>query len=212
MKRIFSYLKPHKVLFAITLAIVTVGAFLNTVPSMLTSRIVDGIVEGGDTRPIVMLIALGIACVIFNQAISLLETYIKSKVASNIIRDMRNEMYLHIQGMQYSFFTTEKQSDIMNRISSDINDVSRIISKTAPLLLKNIMTIIATFSALIALDKRLAIIGFVVTVVLILPANIIGKKRKRLVRRSQKKMDDLNNNINESFSPGGAHLVKVFTG
>ena len=212
MKRIFSYLKPYKALFVLTLVIVTAVAFLNTVPSMITSKVVDGIVNGDPFGPIFKLIFIGIACVVVNQAISLIETFINSLISSNIIRDMRNEMYLHIQSMPYAFFTTEKQADIINRVTTDINDVSHTISRTAPMLLKNLMMVIATFAALWALDIRLALVGLVVTVVLIVPANMVGKQRKKIVRQSQQEMDNLNNNINETFSPGGAYLVKVFTG
>ena len=50
--------------------------------------------------------------------------------AQRIIYDMKNQMYKHLQYMPHSFFTTEKQGDIITRMNTDISGVSTVISGT----------------------------------------------------------------------------------
>ncbi|MBR0504348.1 MAG: ABC transporter ATP-binding protein, partial [Kiritimatiellae bacterium] len=56
-----------------------------------------------------------------SQLVGVLENYINAWISQQIIFDMRNQMYKHLQYMPHSFFTTEKQGDIITRMNSDID-------------------------------------------------------------------------------------------
>ena len=124
---------------------------------------------------------------------------------------MKNQMYNHLQYMPHSFFTTEKQGDIITRMNTDISGVSNVISGTLSRIVSNIATVITTLIALFSMSAPLALVGIVVIPLLILPTKTAGKTRWKLLTESQAKNDELNQVINETLSVSGSMLVKIFT-
>lgn len=210
--RILGYLKPYKWHFLLVFTALIVSAVLGLFPSIITGRIVDAIVD--ESRSIAMLLRLVILAFVVlgsSQIISVLEQYINSWISQKIIYDMRNEMYDHLQHMPHSFFTNEKQGDIITRMNSDINGVSSVISGTLTSLVSNILTVGVSVFYLFYTDWRLAIVGLIVLPMMIIPTRNIGKKRWELVSEVQEKHDELNQQVNETLSVSGSMLVKLFT-
>ena len=210
--RILKYLKPYKWHFLLVFAALIISAILGLFPSIITGAIVDAIIS--DSRTMALLIKLVIMAFVVlsaSQIISVLEQYINSWISQKIIYDMRNEMYDHLQHMPHSFFTNEKQGDIITRMNSDINGVSSVISGMLTSIVSNILTVGISVFYLFYTDWRLAIVGLLILPLLIIPTRSVGKKRWELVSIAQEKHDELNQQINETLSVSGSMLVKLFT-
>ena len=69
--------------------------------------------------------------------------------------------------MPHSFFTTEKQGDIITRMNTDISGVSSIISGTLASIVSNVATVITTLVALFTMSWQLAIVGILIIPLLI---------------------------------------------
>lgn len=210
--RILSYLKPYKWQFTAVFAAILISAVLGLFPSIITGKIVDAII--GDSREIKMLaqlVVLAFVVLAAAQIISVLEQYINSWISQKIIYDMRNQMYDHLQHMPHSFFTNEKQGDIITRMNSDINGVSSVISVMLTSTLSNALTVTTCVFYLFYTDWRLALVGLIVLPLLILPTKAVGKKRWELVSKAQEKQDELNQHVDETLSVSGSMLVKLFT-
>ena len=113
--------------------------------------------------------------------------------------------------MPHSFFTTEKQGDIITRMNTDISGVSSVISGTLSSVISNLATVVTTLVAMFTMNWQLAIIGIIVIPLLILPTKQVGKTRFKLATEAQAKNDEMNQIINETLSVSGSVLVKIFT-
>ena len=206
--RILSYLIPYKWQFIAVFAAIFVSAVLGLFPSIITGKIVDAII--GDSRELkvlAQLVVLAFVVLAAAQIISVLEQYINSWISQKIIYDMRNQMYDHLQHMPHSFFTNEKQGDIITRMNSDINGVSSVISVMLTSLVSNVLTVATCVFYLFYTDWRLAIVGLIVLPLLILPTKAVGKRRWELVSKAQEKQDELNQHVDETLSVSGSMLV-----
>ena len=123
---------------------------------------------------------------------------------------MKNQMYDHLLHMPHSFFTSEKQGDIITRMNTDISGVSTVISSTLSSIVSNLATVVTTLVALFTRSWQLAIVGIVVIPLLVLPTKTVGKTRWQLLTDSQAKSDEMNQLINETLSVSGSLLVKLF--
>ena len=212
LKRILKYMKPYKWHFLLVFAALVVSAVLGLFPSVITGKIVDSIIsESRSVATLLRLVVLAFVVLSTSQVISVLEQYINSWISQKIIYDMRNEMYDHLQHMPHSFFTNEKQGDIITRMNSDINGVSVVISGMLTSIVSNTLTVGVSVFYLFYTDWRLAIVGLIVLPLLIFPTRSVGKKRWTLLSESQEKNDELNQQINETLSVSGSMLVKLFT-
>ncbi len=210
--RILKYLKPYRLQFTLVVLALAISAVLGLMPSIVTGKIVDEIISAPESiKRLVVLLVAAFVLLGLSQIISVLEQYINSWISQMIIRDMRNQMYDHLQHMSHSFFTDEKQGDIITRMNGDINSVSAVISGTLTSIVSNILVIGSSVFYMFYTDWRLAIVGLVIIPLLILPTRIVGRKRWELMAKAAEKHDLMNQHIDETLSVSGSMLVKLFT-
>lgn len=209
--RILSYLKPYWLQFLFVFVAILLSATVGLLPSIITGKIVDQALVGEDMALLVRLLLMAFAALAASQIIGVLESYINAWISQRIIFDMKNQMYKHLQYMPHSFFTTEKQGDIITRMNTDISGVSTVISGTLSSIVSNVATVVTTLVALLTMSWQLALVGIAIIPLLILPTKSAGKTRWKLLSESQAKNDEMNQVINETLSVSGSMLVKIFT-
>lgn len=209
--RIFSYLKPYWLALLAVLIIIVISSFLGILPSLITGKIIDEAIVGDDFSKLLKLVIMALLALTASQVITVLESYINGWVSQKVVYDMKNQMFRHLQTMEHSFFTSEKQGDIITRMNSDIMGVSSTISNTLTSILSNICTVVITVIALVKIDLKLALVGVLVIPLLVLPTRSAGKTRWKLLSEAQGKNDQLNDLTNEALSVSGSLLIKLFT-
>ncbi|MGN1277729.1 MAG: ABC transporter transmembrane domain-containing protein, partial [Floccifex sp.] len=209
--RILNYLKPYWLSLCAVLVVIFLSAILGLLPSIITAKIIDQAILGNNLSLLFQLVLIAILTLFTSQVMGVLETYINAYISYQIIYDMKNEMFNHLQSMPHSFFTTEKQGDIITRMNSDISGVSTVVSNTLAQTISNGCVVITTVIALMKMNWQLALVGILIIPFLILPTKTAGKKRWTLASLAQEGNDQLNDIINESLSVSGSLLIKLFT-
>ena len=209
--RILSYLKPYWFQFLLVFLAILISAGVGLLPSIITGKIVDEALVGRNMKLLIQLLIAAFVTLTASEVIGVLESYINAWISNRIIFDMKNQMYDHLQHMPHSFFTSEKQGDIITRMNSDISGVSSVISGTLSSIVSNIAVVVTTLVALFSMSWQLALVGIVVIPLLILPTRSAGKTRWKLLSESQAKNDEMNQLVNETLSVSGSLLVKLFT-
>ena len=175
--RILKYLKPYWFQMLIVFAIIILSSVMGLLPSLITAQIIDKAILGKDFELLIKLVILAIVTLAASNIVGVFESYINSWISQRIVYDMKNEMFEHLQAMPHSFFTSEKQGDIITRMNSDISGVSSVISMTLTNIVSNICTVVTTIVALFNIDAKLSIIGILVIPLLVLPTKSAGKNR-----------------------------------
>ncbi|MBQ5342228.1 MAG: ABC transporter ATP-binding protein [Oscillospiraceae bacterium] len=209
--RILRYLKPYWLQLLIVFAIIILSSVLGLLPSLITARIIDEALLGKDLALLIKLVVLAIFTLAMSNIVGVMESYINSWVSNRIVLDMKNEMFSHLQAMPHSFFTSEKQGDIITRMNSDISGVASVISSVLTNIISNICTVVTTIVALFRIDAKLSLVGILVIPLLVLPTKSAGRNRWQLLSESREKTDELNEIVNESLSVSGSLLIKLFT-
>ena len=209
--RILSYLKPYRVQFVFVFLAILISAVIGLFPSIITGRIVDQALVGKNMQLLIQLLLLALVTLTTSQAIGVLQSYINSWISQRIIFDMQNQMYEHLQQMPHSFYTNEKQGDILTRMESDISGVGTVITNTLTTSVANVATMIATLIALFTMNWKMALVGIAIIPMTLIPARTVGKTRWKLLTDVQNERDKMNQLITETLSVSGSMLMKLFT-
>ena len=209
--RILSYLKPYRVQFVFVFLAILISAVIGLFPSIITGRIVDQALVGKNMQLLIQLLLLALVTLTASQAIGVLQSYINSWISQRIIFDMQNQMYAHLQKMPHSFYTNEKQGDILTRMESDISGVGTVITNTLTTSVANVATMIATLIALFSMNWKMALVGIAIIPMTLIPARTVGKTRWKLLTDVQNERDKMNQLITETLSVSGSMLMKLFT-
>ncbi|HZK25819.1 MAG TPA: ABC transporter ATP-binding protein [Oscillospiraceae bacterium] len=211
LKRIFSYLLPYWKQLCVVIITIMISAVLGVYPTLLTGRIIDEGLLGKNLKTLLLLIIASFVLTIASNLVNVLQSYINTWVAQHIIYDMRNNMFTHLQKMSHNFFTTNKQGDIITRMTSDIDGVRNVIVNTLTSIIQNIATLIVALAAMYQKNWILATLAVVLVPLLTIPTKRVGKTRWSLALESQKYNDQINQILNETLSVSGQMLVKLFT-
>ena len=210
LKRILGYLKPYPKQLLLVLLCLAVSSVMSLFPSIITGRIIDEGLIGRSMGALIKYILLSLALTLGVRLIGVAETYLNSWMAQHITRDMRNQMYHHLQKMSQRFFTSANQGDIITRMTSDISGVESVISSTFTTILSNVITLVAAVVMMVQKNWLLALIGMVIVPLFTLPTRMAGKARWNLAREAQECNDEINGILNETLSVSGQLLVKLF--
>lgn len=129
--------------------------------------------------------------------------------ARHIEKEMRNDMFAHLETLSMRYFNTHKTGDLMSRFINDLNAVRQLVG----------MTVITTFDAsvmlVLVLVKMIRYVDFRLTVVAVIPLILIifgdifyGKAMHRRFLAKQEAFSDLTDQVQETVS--GIRVIKAF--
>jgi len=211
LKRIFSWLLPFAPQMILVLICILAAALLDLQPALLSGRIIDEGFIDGNFNLLVILVAASFGVTIASNLISILQSWLSNYVAFNIQKNMRNQMFRHLQEMAYRFFSESKPGDIITRMTSDIDGIGNVIEGSLTSLLSNSAVLVTSLFAMYQKNWILATVGMLILPLFILPTRAVSKKRWELTAQVQEKRDEGNQILNESLSVSGQLLTKLFT-
>lgn len=209
--RIVSYFKPYGKLMALLVLILIAMSALGLLPPYFTKTIIDKALPGKQISLLVWLIVASFAATLISGLISVGQNYLNSIITKDIMRDMRNAMFSHLQFMSLRFFSNVQPGEITSRMNNDIGGIESVFSSTFVQILQNLFIFITTAALLFYTNWKLALVGMLILPLFVLPTRKIGKIRWNIAKETYEKFADLNTIVQESLNAGGNLLVKLFT-
>jgi len=155
----------------------------------------------------ILLIAMPIALVI-RAFFEFLQSYIMSDVGQKVIRDVKDLVYGKLQILSLDYFTQKRSGELISRITNDVKLIENAVSYAITDLVYQSFQVISFALLTFFINWRLALISVVVLPIVAIPMVVVGKVLRKLSKRSQEKMADINSLLTETFI--GVRIVKAF--
>ena len=209
--RILSYFIPYWKRMLLVIGCIIVTSILGLVPPILIKNIIDKALPQQDLKLLSLFIVVSIAVIIILGLLQVAQSYISVWISKHIMVTMKNQMYSHLQRMSLNFYSSTKPGEITTRLTSDIEGIQDIFNTTVVNALSSIFVLISTAIVLVTMNWKLAIVGMIIIPTFIFPTRKVGKLKWQIATKSQEKISDLNQIIQETTSISGAVLTKIFT-
>src|SRR4051812_21444756 len=145
--RLFRHYRPR---LAILLGLIVVSAGIGVVSPFLLRGILDTAIPQRDTKLLTLLVLGMIASSVASGAIGVVQTWLSNSVGQRVMHDLRAAVYAHLQRMSLAFFTRTHTGEVQSRIANDIGGVDNMGTRTAPPIMLNVPTGVATPLAVMA--------------------------------------------------------------
>lgn len=207
--RVIGTFRPYKLHVGIIAVTVFVSATLGILPQFYLRTIIDhGVIARN--LPIITRYSLYTLAVTFGATgAALLYGYLSVLVGQRIMRDLRNHLYAHLQGMSLSWFTSTKTGEIQSRLANDIGGVQSVVSDSVATLLSNVTIVLSTLAAMIFMDWRLTVLSVGILPVFAFVGARVGAVARRVRSRTQKNLADMSAVMQETLSVSGILLSKT---
>ena len=218
--RVVRLFRPYRIQVAIVVLFILVTSTLGVVNPMLIQVVFDDGLFPKDavtnvTLPpnIGILWILGgvmVAIASVNAAMGVFQTYITNKVGQYVMRDLRDAVYTHLQGMSLRFFTGTRTGEIQSRVSNDVGGIQSVVTTTLSDTIANIAILASTLGAMTFLSWELTLVAIATVPLYFFMAQWVGQKRREVTSRTQKSMAEMTVITQETLSVSGIMLAKLF--
>ena len=137
-----------------------------------------------------------------------LHTYIMSGVGQKVVRDTRNLVYEKLQNLSLDYFTQKRSGELVSRITNDVRLIENAVSYAVTDLVYQSFQVISCALLAFLINWRYALISLVLLPLVAVPMIRVGKVLRKLSKKSQEKMADINSLLVETFT--GVRIVKAF--
>ncbi len=129
-------------------------------------------------------------------------------VTQGTLKDLRIEMFKHMESLPIKYFDTHAHGDIMSMYTNDIDTLRQMVSQSMPQIINSVITIVSVFIAMLTLSVPLTIVTILMIVVMMLVSKKLTSLSGRFFLAQQKDIGKVNGYIEEMME--GQKVVKVF--
>jgi ATP-binding cassette subfamily B protein len=210
LRRILAFFRPYLVQEGLVLVCILIVALLGLLPPLFTKWLIDGALPAHDMHGVWIDVGGMVASAIVAGAIGVYQGFLNSLVGEGIMRDIRTSLVAHLHKMPLSFFTGTKTGEIMNRVSSDVDNIDNVVTGTLVSIVTNVFTMLTTVVTIFILDWRLALVALAIIPLMILPLSPVGRKMYDVRKQTREKRDEIESITQETLSISGITLIKSF--
>ncbi len=207
-RRLFTYVRPyrHRLVWAIVCGVLVSAT--TTSAALLVKPVLDDIFMARDATKLLFFPLVIVLLYAVRGLLHYGHAYLMRSIGQRVIRDMRHQLFTHIQSLPLAFFHRTHSGTLLSRITSDVALLERAVSSAVNDVIRQGLTMVGLIGVAFYRDWLLAIFALLV---LPLAGTIImslGRKLRRLSRYGQEKMGELSALVQEVFS--GIRVVKGF--
>ncbi len=210
LTRVARLYTPYRRLLVFVFLLVILAAGVDLVIPLLTRVLFDDAIGKQQLHLLFAIVAAMIGAALCRVAISIVQTYLNATVGQRTLRDVRADLYHHLQAMPLSFFTSVRAGEIQSRLSNDINGVESVLTDTFTAFVRNLSTAVSIVVAMLILSPALTLISLCFLPLTYLVSSVMGKLVRRVTKERQERLASLSALIGETLSVSGALLVKTF--
>jgi subfamily B ATP-binding cassette protein MsbA len=206
--RLLGYVRPYWIPFLSGLgAAIPSGGMEGAIAWLAGQGLQQIFVEGRDHY--IYFLPLGVLIVAALQGIfRFTEAYCIRLVGASAIRDLRNELFCHIEKQPLNYFQSQSSGVLIGRMTNDIGIIENAISQTFQSMISRMITLISLAAVLVLQSFWLSVIALGILSLIVVPVSILGKRIRRSARSGQEAIGDLVGVVSESIQ--GAKVVQSF--
>jgi len=220
VRRVIDTFRPYKRTVGLVAVAIVLTSGLGVINPLLIKAVFDnalfgiGSSCGGEACPNLPLlyqyVALMVAVPVVTSVIGIGQTFWANQVGLQVMQDLRNALYAHLQHMPLRFFTNTRTGEIQSRLSNDDGGVQSVVTDTASNVLSNVVTIISTLIAMLVLSVPLTLLSLALLPLFLWLTVKVGRARREVSSSTQKTLADLTAITEETLSVSGILLSKSF--
>lgn len=209
LKKFISYYKPYLKLFILDLSCAFLIASIDLAFPWIARQFINDIIPNGKLRIFYIFIIALLILAVVRAVLNYIIDYWGHMVGTRMERDMRRDLFEHLQTLSFDYFDNIKTGHIMSRIVNDLREISELAHHGPEDLFLSLVMLIGSFIILTTIEWRLTLIIYGFLPLLIWYAILKRKKMTSAFRSVRKRIANVNAQLENSIS--GIRVAKSFT-
>ncbi|WP_310602191.1 ABC transporter ATP-binding protein [Anaerosporobacter sp.] len=207
--RLYRYMLKYRFQIIFVLFIMAICVVIALLNPLIIEEAIDNYIQNNDTDG---LIRLGIFAAIINIIMVFLikvRMYIMSKISNEILLEIRQELYTHIQKLSFSFFDSRPTGKVLSRIIGDVNSLKDVLTNSVTTLIPDFITVCAVVVIMLIKNYKLALAALISLPLMAIGIYCVQRFSHLRWRIFRKKSANVNAFIHEDLS--GIRIIQSLT-
>ena len=214
-KRLMSYVfQKYKWHYILVIVLICVGVLATVQGTLFQKSLIDDYIkpmllaDKPDFSPLLEAMARVAGFYLIGVVAVFTQNRIMVNVTQGVLRDMRNDVFTHMEKLPVKYFDTHSHGDIMSVYTNDIDTLRQVVSQSIPQLVNSSVTIVSVLASMIYLSIPLTLVTLLMVCVMLFATKVAAGNSGKYFVEQQKNLGSVNGFIEEMVS--GQKVVKVF--
>ena len=212
MAEVFQHDLPHCIL---VLSCIVVSALANVQASLFLQTLIDDYIipmtqqQDPSFAPLAGAL-MRVGCI---YVVGILAAWLNARIMVNVtqgtLRNLRVQLFTHMESLPIRYFDTHPHGDIMSVYTNDVDTLRQMLSQSIPQLVSSAITIVSVFASMCMLSWQLTIVTMLMVALMMFCSKKITQQSGKFFIAQQRDLGKVNGYIEEMME--GQKVVKVFT-
>lgn len=208
MRRLLRYARPYSTLVVFAVALLLIEGLLQLVGPLLTRRVIDEALPRHDFTFVMQATVLFGLSLLAQFACNYGETMLTSLLGQRVMRDLRSELFAHLQRLPIAFFDRNPVGRLVTRVTSDVESLNELFTAGVVAGLGDLFTLLAIGVLMLVTNWRLALAAFAVIPLIWLTSALFQHRVREAYREIRTRLARINAFLQERLT--GMRVVQLF--
>ena len=208
IKRLATYAKPHVKSFIVVGIIMLFSISYEIMSPLLIGKIEKLLTEEFEMARLLTYVGIYASILIVSLVSTYAQSIILQKVGQKILSSLREDVFMHIEGLSHSQLHQIPVGKLVTRVANDTNAISMMFTNLLVNLVKNCFTIVGVLGAMLLLNYQLTLMVLCFAPFILLFTLIFRKFSRRAYRKVKDATTDINTFLSENLS--GIKITQIF--
>ena len=208
MRRLLQYVRPYKWLVVGSLLLLSIEGILQLAGPILTQRVIDVGLPRHDEGIVWHAAALFALALVAQFLCSYGQTWLTSLLGQRVMRDLRLQIFAHLQRLPIPFFDRNPAGRLITRVTSDVETLNELFTSGVVAGLGDLFTLVAISVAMFVMDWRLALAAYAVLPFVALASHLFRTRVRDAYREIRTRLARINAFLQERLS--GMRIVQLY--
>ncbi len=209
LKRIMSYLIPYRKTLIMTFMVILVSAAANLMTPLIMKWVIDDFVPNKSVKGILLSAGLFLVIIVVSAVSMKFRIRYMAQVGQSVIRDLRKDIFDHIQTLPFTFYDSRPHGKILVRIVNYINALSELLTNGFVNIIVDLFSFAIAIAIMISLSAKLTFVVVAFIPFTLFFIFLIKSKQRLSMQQVSSKQSNMNAYIHESIA--GMKVTQSFT-
>jgi ATP-binding cassette subfamily B multidrug efflux pump len=208
LRRLLARLRPYRLALAIVFVMVAASTLLGLAGPYLMGVAIDKFIAADDLPGLGRIVLLMLGTYLGSWLAQAIQGVIAARMSQHVMRDLRRELFDHLETLSLSFFDRRQPGELMSRLTNDLDAINRVLSQNVTALFSGLLTLVGILVMMFAINFWLALASMIVFPLMLGLVGFIGKRTRSGFREFQMRIGQMNGQLEEMF--GGQRVIQAF--
>ncbi len=208
LKRIFSYIGPHKKIFFLAATTTLTLSVIAIIRPLIVKYTLDNYISVPNAKMLMNMTMLMILSLMTEAFLQFSDSYLTNKLGQSIIKDLRIKVFSHILNFKLKYYDNTPIGTLVTRSVSDIEVIADIFSEGLIVIIGDILKVIIIIIAMFTIDFDLTLMVLIPIPLLLIATYIFKRSVAASFQDVRTQVARLNTFVQEHIT--GINIIQIF--